>query len=84
MPERTAIDDLLAVEESTDPDELTKVIQYTGDHKCEPNGHGDYQFVCPTRGVLTGFVPFFSRTTLRGKCRCGVFCEAISQPKPEL
>ncbi len=78
MADKTAIDDLLAVQESSDPDELTKVIQYTDGHRCEPNGHGDYQFVCPTNGVYHRFIPFFARYTLLGKCQCGVTFKAIT------
>ncbi len=62
-----------------DEDYMTKTIQYSEDHKCQPNGVGDYELVCPedNKGVIPGFVPFMLRGTLR-KCKgCGKSIHAI-------
>ncbi len=56
-----------------DKDYMTKTIRYSEGHKCQPNGVGDYELVCPkdNRGVIPGFVPFMLRGTLK-KCQgCG-------------
>ena len=49
-----------------------EVIPYALGHTCQPNGVGDYQFVCPTFGIKPGFVPFMFRNILRFQCACGV------------
>jgi hypothetical protein len=47
------------------------VITYATGHTCEPNGVGDYRFVCPTHGERPGFIPFYLATSLCGTCKCG-------------
>ena len=37
---------------------MNEIIEYTSGHKCEPNGVGDYNMVCPTHGQLPMFIPY--------------------------
>lgn len=51
---------------------MNEIIKYESNHECVPNGVGDYDFVCPTRGIKPGFIPYFMRTLVTGTCACGL------------
>ena len=57
---------------------MDQMIQYTDGQECRPNGVGDYEMVCPTAGVLEGFVPFMRRAVVRGRCHgCGLSIRSL-------
>ena len=63
-------------------DTMNQMIRYTDGHECRPNGVGDYEMVCPTFGVLLGFVPFMRRAVLRGRCSgCGLLVKPLDRQR---
>lgn len=51
-----------------------ETIDYGAGHICRPNGHGDYERVCPRAeaGERPRLVPFMFRNALDGQaCQCG-------------
>ena len=52
-------------------DIFTKEVLYNDDHKCVPNGCGDFDFICPKNGKQF-FVPIFQRMFIEVKCSCGL------------
>ena len=53
------------------PDGLGGVFEYATGHRCEPNGVGDYRFLCPKHGEKPGFIPFYLAPLVSGSCKCG-------------
>ena len=52
-------------------DIFEKEVLYNDGHKCIPNGHGDFDFICPTKGKQF-FVGIFERMFIRRTCSCGI------------
>ncbi len=50
---------------------MEKDVLYNDDHKCIPNGHGDFDFICPVNGKQF-FVPVLNRHFIKVRCSCGV------------
>lgn len=53
----------------------TQIITYKEEHKCVPNGHGDFDFICPKIGKVGSFVPVLLRKDVNGICECGTEIE---------
>ncbi len=51
-------------------DIFTKEVGYTKRHKCVPDGHLNFDFMCPTFGKI-GWLPFLLRKMASGICICG-------------
>lgn len=55
-------------------------ILYNDGHYCKPNGVGDFDFVCPTKGTKPGFIPYMYAFSLTGECACGM--KILREEKP--
>ncbi len=62
---------------------MNEVIEYSKDHRCKPNGAGDYTFICPKNGEKPGFVPYMQRQLFKKCPLCGDNIECLfANPKP--
>jgi len=58
--------------------QFNKIVKYTNNHRCEPNGLGDYDFICPKLGKIK-FVPILLRESVVGCCPCGEKVELLGK-----
>ncbi len=49
---------------------LEQEVIYNNGHKCVPNGHNDFDFMCPDNGKQF-FISALQREFIQGTCTCG-------------